>query len=138
MSGKFNLCETLILDIYLQQLYIHNNANKMVLIGHRFGCPVVLEMGLQLDENDIDLVSYVICVEGSHHCIPTTQGSYLSHQVYKEYADDERENMAIMDFVEFHTEMTDEVISVSLLQTTICSRRLLKIFFFHHIVFKPL
>ena len=81
----------------------------MILIGHRFGCPVALEMGLQLDEDDLDLVSHIICIEGSHHYIPTTHTSYLSHEIYSQYSDDERENVAIMDFMESWTDLTDEV-----------------------------
>ncbi|XP_052778762.1 fatty acid synthase-like [Mya arenaria] len=92
---------------FLQNLCLNNNCEPFILIGHKFGCPVAIEMTLQLDTDDLDLVKQLICLEGSQMYVMAGENDCVSSK--GEYDKDEMEEMALISFLQSFDVTSEEV-----------------------------
>lgn len=88
---------------------MNNNCERLILIGHKFGCPVAIEMALQLQREGLNVVKHLICVEGSHKYITLSETDCLYVERIDATNIEEIEQEAILAFLEMTTGLTEEV-----------------------------
>ena len=90
-------------------MLLQNPKGPIALAGYKFGVPVAMEMASQLQSDDLDLVSMVICLEGSHCYIPMEGPNHLHVEAFSEKEEQENHSDALFAFVDMYVGYSEEV-----------------------------
>ena len=97
--------------VFSPQNVLNNNNENMILVGHKLGCPVAIEMTLQLQRDDLDIVKQLVCLEGSHRVVSISESDCLSLEQIEGDAIEEIEQTATLTFLGLYKEIDDKVSS---------------------------
>jgi len=103
-----DFCNKIKYLFYFQNLCLNNNCDPFILIGHKFGCPVAIEMTLQLQQNDLDLVKHLVCIEGSQKFVLCGQEECVGGE---EDCSDTMYKSGLLSFLDAYGVSLDEVCS---------------------------
>ena len=95
--------------LFLQELLLQNTRGCIILAGYKFGAPVAFELACQLQEDDIDIIKQVICLEGSHCYIPMEGQTQLHVETFTEKDESENHADALKTFVDMHIGHSEKV-----------------------------
>ena len=88
---------------------LHGTKGPIILSGYKFGVPVAIEMAVQFEESGVDLVSGVVCLEGSHCYIPLEGQDHLHTEGFSIKQEEENHCNALMAFADMYLDFSEDV-----------------------------